>query len=59
MSFIAPACQKPRHGAGAAGQIQHRVDGDTAAAEELFQKVRPLLVATSVVRGIVDAASPS
>ena len=56
--FIAPARQQPRHGAGAAGQIQHRVDGDTAAAEELFQKVRPLLVAYVGGQGIVGRRKP-
>ena len=39
--------QQPRHGAGAAGQIQHHLHGDAAAAEQLFQKVRPLFVSAS------------
>ena len=42
--LIAPPGQQPGHGPGAAGQVQHRVHRDAAAAEQLFQKVRPLFI---------------
>ena len=43
--LIPPSGQQPGHGPGAAGQIQHRMHRDAAAAEQLFQKVRPLFIA--------------
>ena len=38
---------------GAAGQVQHRVHWNAAAAEELFQKVRPLFVPHVPGQGVI------
>ena len=42
--LVAPGGEDPCHGTGAAGKVQHRMHRNTAAAEQLLDKIRPLFI---------------
>ena len=57
--LIAPVCQQPRHGAGAAGPDPAPCGRGYGCDGRAFQKVRPLLVAYVGGQGIVGRRKPS
>ena len=43
--LVTPLRQQPAHGPGAAGQVQHQLHRDTAAAQQLLDEIQPLSIA--------------